>query len=767
VDVTNKNGLYRLQARYLVERQNLELWATVLAEEGDYSKHRRAVIDQVVATALPESTDPEEVSHTVRAFIDAYLPSELIELLEKIVLHSSDFSNNRNLQNLLIVTAIKSDKTRVMDYINRLDNYEGEEIAKIALNQEYSLFEEAFTIYKKANMDAEAMDVLLTNMCSLERAVEYAARVNDAKCWYKLGRAQLNASQIPEAIESYLKAENASDWAEVIAAANREETYDELVKFLKMARNMVKDPTIDSELVYAYAKTNAGTAMEEFVSGTNTANVQAIGDRLYEERNYAAAKVLYQSIPNHAKLASCHVHLAEYQAAVEAAKKANNPKTWKEVNLACVAAQEFRCAQIAGVQIIVHPDHLEELIMQYEKYGYFDELIALLDSGLSDNRAHIGMYTELGILYAKYKPEKLMDFIKLNVSGSKLNIPKLIRACERHYHWQEAVFLYIHYDEYDSAANAIMQHSSTGFQHEQFLSVMTKVSNLDLYYRAISFYLEEQPMQLSALLTTLIPKIDHARAVQQLRKAGHLPLILPYLKQVQQLNLAAVNDAINDIFVESEDYESLRTSVSDFDAFDQLALAQKLEKHELVEMRRIAVLLFKKNKRYKQAIELSKTDKMYSDAMQTARESEDAEVVDNLLKFFVNNNEKECFAAALYVCYDLVSPDVVLELAWRSNMMDFCMPYLIQVVKEFTGRLDALDKKTTQAEEEKEKEKSAPNDFVPDYVMGAMPNLAGMGHAALMPPPAMGPGGMPGMGMQPQMQPQMGMGVPGMGGFGM
>ena len=52
----------------------------------------------------------------------------------------------------------------------------------------------------------------------------------------------------------------------------------------------MKDPTIDSELVYAYAKTDQGTAMEEFVSGTNTANVQQIGDRLYEEKNYVAAK---------------------------------------------------------------------------------------------------------------------------------------------------------------------------------------------------------------------------------------------------------------------------------------------------------------------------------------------------------------------------------------------------------------------------------------------------------------------------------------------
>ena len=100
-----------------------------------------------------------------------------------------------------------------------------------------------------------------------------------------------------------------------------------------------------------------------------------------------------------------------------------------------------------------------------------------------------------------------------------------------------------------------------------------------------------------------------------------------------------------------------------------------------------------------------------------------------------------------------MSPDIVLELAWRANMMDFCMPYLIQVVKEYTTRLDALDKKTTQAEEDKEKEKSAPNDFVADYVMPGFAGPGGLGgHAALMPPgPQMGPTGMPQMGMQPQM----------------
>merc|ERR1719343_504642 len=294
------------------------------------------------------------------------------------------------------------------------------------------------------------------------------------------------------------------------------------------------------------------------MSGTNTANAQAVGDRLFGEGLYKAAKILYQSIHSNPKLASCFVMLGEYTQAVEAARKANNPKTWKEVNIACVSAEQFRCAEIAAMHIIVHPDHLEELTAHYERLGYSEQLISLLDAGLSHERAHMGMYTELGVLYAKYKPEKLMDFIKMNTA--KLNIPKLTNACERHYLWEQAVFLLTHYDEYDSAANIMMQHSPVAFAHDQFQMIMQKVSNMEIYYRAVQFYMDEQPMQINSLLNTITPKVDHARVVQQVRKAGHLPLILPYLKQVQQHNVAPVNEAINELYADGEQYEELRQS---------------------------------------------------------------------------------------------------------------------------------------------------------------------------------------------------------------
>jgi len=771
VSVTNKNGLFRLQARYLVERQSADLWGLALSPDSQY---RRQVIDQVVSTALPESTNADEVSATVKAFISADLPNELIELLEKIVLHNSDFSNNRNLQNLLILTAIKADKARVMDYINRLDNYDGPEIAKIAVGEPYHLYEEAFVIYKKSGLHAEAMDTLLGSIDSLERAQEFAVRCNDSKCWYKLGKAQLDNGQISEAIDSYLKAENPDDYSQVIAAAEAAEKFDDLTKYLLMARGKAKDQLIDSELVYAYAKTESLGDMEEFISGSNTANALSIGDRLYDEALYKAAKILYTSIPNNSKLAQCHVQLGEYTQAVDAAKKANNPRTWKEVNLACVSAKQFRCAETAGMQIIVHPDHLEELVYTYESGGHFEELITLLENGLQSERAHVGLYTELGSLYAKYKPERLMDFIKMYTA--KLNIPKLINACERHQHWKQVVFLYMHYDEYDSAASCMMLHSPVAFTHDQFQMVMQKVSNMEIYYRAITFYFEEQPMQVNSLLNTIAGKVDHARVVQLARKSSNLALIVPYLKQVQTHNIAAVNEALNEVYLEGEQFDELRTSIEDFDNFDQIQLAQKLEKNELMELRRISALVYKKNKRYKQSIELSKGDKMFRDAMETARDSGNQDLAEALLRFFVDTDMQDCFAACLFTCYDLLRPDVVLELAWRKGMMDYCMPYLIQCMREYTGRIDALDRKEQKKEEAEEKAKSAPNDFVPDYMMPTM-GPPGMGNLMLMgPQPTPQPAGMMGgqmggmgggmmqMGPQPTQQPTGMMGP--MGGMG-
>jgi clathrin heavy chain len=104
IRITNKNSMFTHQARYLVKRREESLWNSVLEVSNE---HRRSMIDQVVSTALPETKTLEDLSVTVKAFMATDLPNELIELLEKIVIEGSAFANDRNLQNILIMTAIK------------------------------------------------------------------------------------------------------------------------------------------------------------------------------------------------------------------------------------------------------------------------------------------------------------------------------------------------------------------------------------------------------------------------------------------------------------------------------------------------------------------------------------------------------------------------------------------------------------------------------------------------------------------------------------
>ena len=626
INVTNENSMYKAQARYLLERADPEIWAFVLNSN---NIHRRSLVDQVISTAVPESAEPEKVSVAVKAFLDADLPAELIELLEKIILEPSPFSDNGSLQNLLMLTAAKADKGRLMEYIHQLSAYNAEEIANMCIS--VGLLEEAFEIYKKEENHAAATTVLVEHIVSIDRAQEYAERVELPEVWSKVAKAQLDGLRIGDAIESYIRAEDPSNHNEVIDIATHAGKDEELVKYLRMARKTQREPAIDTALAFCYARLDQLSELKDFLHSSNVADIEASGDKAYEEGYHQAAKIFFTSISNWAKLATTLVHLEDYQAAVECARKANSVKVWKQVNEACVAKKEFRLAQICGLNLIVHAEELPNLIKQYERNGYFDELISLLEAGLGLERAHKAMFTSLGVVLSKYHPDRVMEHLKL--FWARINMPGMIRACEEAHLWPELIFLYCHDDEWDNAALAMIERSSDAWEHHSFKDIIAKVANLEIYYRALNFYREEQPTLLTDLLQALTPRVEVNRVVKMFKKTDDHPLIKPFLLNVQSQNKRTVNDAINDLLIEEEDYKTLRDSVENYDNYDWADLASRLEKHELVFFRQIAANIYRKNKRWEKSIGLSKQDKLYKDAIETAALSSKSDVVEELLRY--------------------------------------------------------------------------------------------------------------------------------------
>ncbi|KAL9112388.1 MAG: hypothetical protein Q9227_003230 [Pyrenula ochraceoflavens] len=685
INITNENSMYRAQARYLLERADPEIWAFVL---NDNNSHRRALVDQVIATAVPESGEPEKVSVAVKAFLDADMPAELIELLEKIILEPSPFSDNSSLQNLLMLTAAKADKGRLMGYINDLSEFSPDEIANMCIDQ--GLYEEAFEIYKKVDNHTAATNVLVDHVVSIDRAQDYAERVELPEVWSKVAKAQLDGLRVSDSIESYIKAQDPSNYNEVIDTATHAGKDEDLIQYLRMARKTQREPAIDTALAFSFARLDQLPELEDFLRSTNVADAEACGDRASEEGYHQASKIFYTSVSNWAKLATTLVHLEDYQAAVECARRANSVQVWKQVNEACVAKKEFRLAQICGLNLIVHAEELQDLVKQYEKLGYFEELISLLEAGLGLERAHMGMFTELGIALSKYHPDRVMEHLKL--FWSRINIPKMIRATEDAHLWPELIFLQCHYDEFDNAALAMMERAADAWEHHSFKDIIVKVANLEIYYRALTHYLTEQPLLLTDLLQALTPRIDVNRVVKLFEKSDNIPLIKPFLLNVQTQNKRAVNSAINDLLIEEEDYKTLKDSVENYDNYDAIDLAQRLEKHELIFFRQIAAQIYRKNKRWDKSIALSKQDKLFKDAIETAAISSRPSVVEELLRYFVDIGSRECYVGMLYACYDLLPLDVVMEISWRYGLNDYTMPFMINYMSQQTRAIETLKK---------------------------------------------------------------------------
>ena len=53
-----------------------------------------------------------------------------------------------------------------------------------------------------------------------------------------------------------------------------------------------------------------------------------------------------------------------------------------QVCFACVEEGEFKLAQLCGLNIIVNADDLDEVSEFYQRRGHFDQLMALMESGL-------------------------------------------------------------------------------------------------------------------------------------------------------------------------------------------------------------------------------------------------------------------------------------------------------------------------------------------------------------------------------------------------
>ena len=86
----------------------------------------------------------------------------------------------------------------------------------------------------------------------------------------------------------------------------------------------------------------------------------------------------------------------------------------------------------------------------------------------------------------------------------------------------------------------MMAHPTEAWRESHFKDIITKVANIELYHKAIQFYLDYKPMMLNDLLVVLAPRLDHTRAVNFFTKVNkHFPQIYKNYGRVFLITKAA------------------------------------------------------------------------------------------------------------------------------------------------------------------------------------------------------------------------------------
>ena len=65
-------------------------------------------------------------------------------------------------------------------------------------------------------------------------------------------------------------------------------------------------------LLNTYAKSEQFASLEEFISAPNVGRIQDVAERCDGEAMHEAAKILFNSIANFARLATCLMHLGQH-----------------------------------------------------------------------------------------------------------------------------------------------------------------------------------------------------------------------------------------------------------------------------------------------------------------------------------------------------------------------------------------------------------------------------------------------------------------------
>ena len=84
-------------------------------------------------------------------------------------------------------------------------------------------------------------------------------------------------------VDTYIKTQDPSSYTGFIEIANRAGKHDNRVRFLQVARKHMRKPKVDTELAYAYTRTDRLRNMEGFLGMSIVTGILEVGEKCFED----------------------------------------------------------------------------------------------------------------------------------------------------------------------------------------------------------------------------------------------------------------------------------------------------------------------------------------------------------------------------------------------------------------------------------------------------------------------------------------------------
>ena len=97
--------------------------------------------------------------------------------------------------------------------------------------------------------------------------------------WSKLAWAYLDAKQIDQSINCYIKANDSGNYHQVVNEAILAQKFSEVIPYIQMVKQAKKDAFLDTELAYAFCKTNKLNDLEFFLGQAQNTDIKTVGQR--------------------------------------------------------------------------------------------------------------------------------------------------------------------------------------------------------------------------------------------------------------------------------------------------------------------------------------------------------------------------------------------------------------------------------------------------------------------------------------------------------